>query len=397
MRARTRITLALAVALVLAGSFALAVYAMALGRTDYPAWDDYRDDLLAEMDVSHEGALRALEEDPELLFDPSPRESLSPTGVTVEEASRAVQRRAVDRAAARSIRWAGGAFVVVAFLSLGAAWLLAGRLLQPVRLVTERARAASGDDLSMRVALDGPDDEIKDLADTFDAMLDRIERSLTSQRRFSAQVAHELRTPLAVSRSEVDMLCDDLAGTELAPRLERVAEATRRADRLVGQLFVLARTDRHDLRREGFQLDELVGNVVGLAVDDPAWRTVGVDLSLSAAPVVGDRSLIESLVRNLVDNAARHNRPGGWVRITVRPGADGVRAELEVANSVAAPPTATGPPAPGPPAAADPPGRANVGLTIVRAVLDAHDGTIAWRHGAEEVAVTVRLPATATT
>jgi signal transduction histidine kinase len=400
MKARTRITLALAVALVVAGSLALAVHALALGRADYPAWDEYRDELLAEMDVSHQGALRALEQDPALLFDPPPGEPLGPNGVSVEEASVAVQRRAVDRATARSRQWAGAAFVVVATASLGLAWLLAGRLLRPVRLVTERARAASGDDLSMRVALAGPPDEIKDLADTFDAMLDRLERSFRAQRRFSAQVAHELRTPLAVCRSEVDMLLDDHVGTalldgggpdvgpELTRGLERVADATRRADRLVTQLHVLARTDRHDLCREAFPLDELVGNVVGRVVEAPAWQAIRVDLTLATTPVVGDRALLESLVRNLVDNAGRHNRPGGWARVTVLPAPDVPGAELHVANS-------TSGTAPTGDVAAGAPGNANVGLTIVRAVLDAHEGTITWRHDIEQVTAVVRLPSPA--
>jgi signal transduction histidine kinase len=384
MKARTRITLALAVALVVAGSLALAVHALALGQADYPAWDTYRDELLAEMDVSRAGALRALEEDPRLLFDPPPGQPLSSNGVTVEEASLAVQHRAVDRATARSLRWAGGAFLVVAAASLVLAWLLAGRLLRPVRLVTERARAASGDDLSMRVAFDGPDDEIKDLADTFDAMLERLERSFHAQRRFSAQVAHELRTPLAVTRSEVDMLLADHAGTDLGHHLARVAEATHRADRLVTQLHVLARTERQDLRREAFPLDELVGNVVGRAVEAPAWQAVRVELDLTATPVVGDRALLESLVRNLVHNAAHHNRPGGWARIAVRPAGDGTAAELEVTNS-----------ADDAPATSDPPGPANVGLTIIRAVLDAHHGTLDWRRDTDKVTATIHLPASA--
>jgi signal transduction histidine kinase len=384
MKARTRITLALALALVVAGTLALTVHTLALGRADYPAWDEYRDELLAEMDVSRDGALRALDQDPSLLFEPPP-EPLSSNGVTVEEASVAVQRRAVDRATARSIRWAGGAFLLVAAASLGLAWLLAGRLLHPIRLVTERARAASSDDLSMRVALDGPADEITDLADTFDAMLDRLQRSFQAQRRFSAQVAHELRTPLAVTRTEVDMLLADHTGIDLVPHLARVADATRRADRLVTQLHTLARTERHDLHRETFPLDDLVGNVVGRTVGTPDWQDVRVDLDLTTTPVAGDRSLLESLVRNLVHNAAHHNRPGGWARITVRPTADGTSAELEVENTTAHAAPGTAP--------TDAPGPANVGLTIVQAILNAHHGTITWRRDTTQITALVQLPA----
>lgn len=397
MKARTRITIALAVSLIVAGSLALAVHSAAFRVADYPTWDSYRDELLAEMDVSREGVIAALEEDPELLFEAPAADPEFGNGVSIDDASAAAQRRAMDRAAARSQRWAAGAFLAVTVAALIAAWLLSGRLLRPLRLITSRARAASGDDLGVRVALDGPDDEVKELADTFDAMLDRIETSFRAQRRFSGQVAHELRTPLAVTRSEVDMLRDDLADPDLRARLDRVADATRRAERLVTRLHVLSRTDRRDLDRETFALDELVGNVVGRVVEAAGWREVQVDLALASATVVGDRALLESLVRNLVDNAGRHNRQGGWVRVAARPSDDGAWAELEVSNSVDEREISASP-------GVDLPARANVGLTIVRAVLDAHHGTIEWRNdppgspdngaAAGAVSVVVRLPAT---
>jgi signal transduction histidine kinase len=271
---------------------------------------------------------------------------------------------------------------VVTVAGTFAAWILAGRFLRPIRLISDRARVASGDDLSVRVSLDGPDDEVKDLADTFDAMLDRIEGSFEAQRRFSAQVAHELRTPLSVSRTEVEMLLDDLPDPGVRIRLTNVAEATRRAERLVSQLHVLSRTERGDLAHDPFALDELVGNVVGRVVEQPAWQTVHLDLELRPAAVLGDRTLLESLVRNLVDNAGRHNRPGGRARVAVRSSDDGRWSELVVANSVRDDGTPV-----------DPSSRAHVGLTIVDAVVRAHDGTVGWHTSPGEVTAVVRLPA----
>ena len=384
MRARTRITIVLAVALIIAGSVALAVHGAAVRGAGYPSWSTYRDDLLAEMNVSREGATRAIQEDPSLLFDAPEDDPSFSNGVSIDDASDAVQQRALDRAADRSLRWAAAAFAVITVAAVVAAWLLAGRILRPVRLVTARARAATGDDLSMRVSLDGPDDEVKDLADTFDAMLDRIEGSFAAQRRFSGQVAHELRTPLAVSRSEIEMLLDDVSDEELRRRLGRVADATVRAERLVTQLYVLSRTERGDLLHEPFALDELTGNVVGRAVERTGWQQVRVDVELRSAAAVGDRALVESLVRNLVDNAGRHNRPGGSVLVAVRPSPDGAWAELEVTNTVAADPETDRAELPGPP---------NVGLTIVAAVLGAHGGTIEWTAGEGTVTALVRLPA----
>jgi hypothetical protein len=136
--------------------------------------------------------------------------------------------------------------------------------------------AAAHDDLSGRVSLEGPKDEIREMADTFDVMLDRIAPSFEVQRRFSAQVSHELRTPLALMRTEIDMLVDDLDDAELRGRLGRVAEVTEvteRADRLVAQLSVLARVQAGDLTREVFGLDEMVGNVVGRAMEAPSCVT----------------------------------------------------------------------------------------------------------------------------
>lgn len=385
MKIRTRIALVLAASLIVAGSLALLVNAIAFQHVSYVTWSSYRDTMLQELGVSRDAALRSLDANPQLLFQAPGDVTRGPTGKTIDEASQAVQRRAVERTADQSRRWTVAALLAVTVGALTAGWFLAGRILRPIRLITRRAHAASALDLGARVALEGPNDEVKELADTFDEMLDRIALSFDGQRRFSAQVSHELRTPLAVTRSEVEMLLADADDTTLRTRLETIADANERAERLVSQLLVLARTDTRDLDRATFAFDELVGNVVGRAVEGPSWSGVRADVELRSTTVVGDRALLESLVRNLVDNAGRHNRRSGWVSIVVQPSPDGRRAVLDVSNSVAG---GVGDSDDGAP------GSAHIGLSIVAAVLDAHDGTIEWRRDPGAVTAHVELAAT---
>ena len=386
MTIRARIAIMLAVALTVAGSTVLVINSIALSHTDFPTWSAYRDALLAEMNVSREGAVRAIDENPELLFDAPVDEHLSGSRPTINQASEAVQDRAIDRARERSRRWTAIAFVCMTLSALIVAWLLAGRLLRPLRLITARVREASGSERDVRVGLEGPNDEIKELADTFDEMLDRVGRSVDRQRRFSDQVCHEMRTPLAITRTEIDLLLEDVEDGAVRERLTRVADATGRAERLVARLLVLSRTENDDLDLEPFALDDMVGNLVGRSVEGPEWRAIRVDLELEPTSVRADRALAESLVRNLVDNASRHNRPGGWVRVAVHPNQDAEWSDLEVSNSIA---RRTGDRV----GDGSPPGSPHIGLTIVEAVLDAHEGAVQWTVDDDSVTATVRLPA----
>ena len=300
----------------------------------------------------------------------------------MDEASREIQRRTLQHAVAQSQRWTLLALVGLAIGAVTIGWLLAGRILRPVRLVTKRARAAAELDLRSRVSLTGPNDEMKELADTFDGMLDRIGTSFEAQRRFSAQVSHELRTPLSVTRSEVELMMAD-AGDGAQRHLHVIAEATERAERLVSQLLVLSRTDTLDLDWAEFSFDELVGNVVGRAVERPSFSGIRVDLELQSTTVVGDRALLESLVNNLVDNAGRHNVPEGRATITVRPSDDDQLAVLTVSNSSQRDPARE---------AGSPPAEPHIGLTIVEAVVAAHQGRISWVGEGDDVVVSVELP-----
>jgi signal transduction histidine kinase len=312
-----------------------------------------------------------------------------------------------DSARGELLRSAGLVFAVVAAVALVAAYVLAGRALQPVGRVTATARRLSEQNLGDRIALEGPRDEVKELADTFDAMLARLDAAFDSQRRFVANASHELRTPLAVIRTEVDVTLGDPAATtaELRTMGEVVREASVRADRLVDALLVLARSEgRSDPglhQREPVDLAGLVPAAVAAVAAEATARGLTVTTETRPAPVEGDPQLLERLVGNLVENAVRHNVDGGWV--TVRTGAGGTDGGtwLTVGN--------TGPAVPagdveelfqpfrrGGTARTGTRG-AGLGLSIVRAVAAAHGGAVsaAARADGGGLEVTVRLPAPA--
>jgi signal transduction histidine kinase len=383
MKIRTRISLVLAACLILFGSFTLLINELAFRNANIPSASAYQADLLRSIGVDRNTVLQQIRAHPELLFTPTNDQTRTPSGLSVDAASREIQRRTIQHAVTQSRRWTLLALIGLAIGALSIGWLLAGRILRPVRLLTKRAQAAADLDLRSRVSLEGPNDEMKELADTFDGMLDRIAISFEAQRRFSSQVSHELRTPLSVTRSEAELMLADCGDSERR-HLAVIVDATNRAERLVTQLLVLSRTDTLDLDWSTFELDELVGNVVGRAVERPSWSGVRVDLELSSTTAAGDRALVESLVNNLVDNAARHNVAQGWARISVRPSENGERAVLVVSNSSA-------------PATQDmdienASDDLHIGLTIVEAVVQAHKGQIAWSRDDDVVTVRVELP-----
>jgi signal transduction histidine kinase len=309
-----------------------------------------------------------------------------------------------DSARSELLRSAGLVFAITALVGVGAAYVLAGRALQPVGRVTSTARRMSEETLDERIALDGPPDELKELADTFDAMAARLNAAFDSQRRFVANASHELRTPLAVIRTEVDVTLADPDATvaELRTMGEVVRDASVRADRLVDALLVLARSEgqaRTGLeQREPVDVAALVPRAMGAVAAEAAQRCLSVTADTAPAPTEGDPHLLERLVGNLVENAVRHNVDGGWLTVRTGSCSDGTGVELSVANS-------------GPevePAAVEQlfqPFRrggtartgsrgAGLGLSIVRAVAAAHGGTVtATPRAGGGLEVTVRLPA----
>jgi signal transduction histidine kinase len=201
--------------------------------------------------------------------------------------------------------------VVLVAVSIWAGWWLAGRTLRPLGRITATARRLSLTNLDERIALKGPKDELKELADTFDAMLDRLERAVTAQSRFVANASHELRTPLAIQRAAIQIGLADPTPDRITRFRAELLEANRRTERLIDGLLVLARSEHGLDDVEPVRFDQLVADVVA------AFPTV--KLRSQPTPVVGDPVLLTLLVTNLVDNAVRHNVPDGSVDVRVTP------------------------------------------------------------------------------
>ena len=221
---------------------------------------------------------------------------------------------------------------VMGLMSGAVGWLLAGRALRPVHAITRSARRASEENLGERLALDGPNDELKELADTYDAMLARLDAAFASQRRFVANASHELRTPLTVMRTAIDVTLAKPRRTaaQLEDMAAEVRQAADRAEALIEALLTLARSDRGVLVREQPDLGVLAEDALDGAAPAIRARSLRVETALQAAPTSGDSILLDRLVANLVDNAVRHNPPGGWVQVAT--GMRGDAAFLAVSN-----------------------------------------------------------------
>jgi signal transduction histidine kinase len=198
-------------------------------------------------------------------------------------------------------------------LALAAGWTIAGRILRPVRRLTAAARAASEQDLAQRISLQGPHDELRELADTFDTMLERLDATFTSQREFIANASHELRTPLTVMRTAIDVVLAKPQPTpaELVAMVAEVRQAVDEAERLIDALLVLARNER--ARFPNYPLD--LATVAEDVLDERTTSGVTIVRALDEAPVTGDPVLLERLIGNLIDNAERYNIDGGTVSI----------------------------------------------------------------------------------
>ncbi|WBB81761.1 HAMP domain-containing sensor histidine kinase [Micromonospora sp. WMMD882] len=316
------------------------------------------------------------------------------------------QRQLVDAASRELLAKGLVALLAISVVAVAGAYAVAGRALRPLHQVTSTARRLGEATLDQRIGYSGADDEVAELAKTFDAMLDRIAGAFEAQKRFVANASHELRTPLAVMRTEIDVtLSDDEADVAEFRRMATVVrDASERANSLVDALLVLARSEAQSGRRLGrkTECDLADGAAAALsAVRREMERIkVRVDTTLEPAPVVGDPGLLGRLAGNLVENAVRYNHLHG--RLWMRTGSDGRESWLVVGNTGFEVDQA------------DVPGLfepfrrggrertgargSGLGLSIVRAVCDAHGGAVvvvAQPGGGLEVTVT--LPAAAAT
>jgi signal transduction histidine kinase len=225
------------------------------------------------------------------------------------------------------------AFAAMALLSSVLGWVVAGRALRPLRALNAAAQDISAANLGSRLPLDGPDDELKDLGTTFNQLLARLEKSFESQRRFVANASHELRTPLARQRAIAQVALSDPAATleSLRAAHERVLVAGAQQERLIDALLSLARGEAGPQRQERLDLSAVVGAAVRQLPPQVAAFGLRVERSLAPAPFVGDPYLVEAMVANLVDNAARYNVPEGVLRVSTDTRAG--RSVLTVLNS----------------------------------------------------------------
>ena len=206
----------------------------------------------------------------------------------------------------------------MAVASVGLGWLMAGRVLSPLRTITATARRISARSLHQRIGMTGPDDELKELGDTFDQLLGRLDASFRAQRQFVANASHELRTPLARQRTLLEVALRDKQATNASLRTacERALAAGEQQERLIASLLTLARGERGLDAFEPFDLGAVATGALAAVRDEAEARGVTVTANLGPAPALGDSRLAEQLAANLADNAIRYNVPGGHVDVT---------------------------------------------------------------------------------
>lgn len=270
--------------------------------------------------------------------------------------------------------------VALIALGLGGGWLLAGRMLAPLDRIREAATLATHGSLSHRVALEGPRDEFRDLADVFDSMLERLEAQIAEQQRFAANASHELRTPLAISQTMLDVARSD-PDRDVDALIARLHDVNARAIELTEALLLLSRAERGSFPRETVDLS-LLAEEAGEALLPLAERR-GVTIEVAGAPALtlGSAALLQQLVTNLVSNAVVHNLSFGG-RVAVRTHVQPQALALVVEN--------TGPFIPAPLVATliepfqrgaertrgEDHGGTGLGLAIVERITRAHGGTL---------------------
>jgi signal transduction histidine kinase len=260
-----------------------------------------------------------------------PKEPFNPTMVRLQTAMSVVRSNGLHRLQLYS----GIALAIMVLISILLGWLMAGRVLAPLRMITATADRISDTNLHERLGMSGPRDELRLLADTIDRLLARLEAAFDAQRRVVANASHELRTPLAMMRTTLDVATAKPGGV---PAQTRELDAELRvdldhADQLVESFLTLARAQNGELdERSQVALKPLISFALSDRADPIAAKELTVETHLEAVEVAGSRTLLQRMIENVIENAVRHTKPGGLVEITLA-SADGQQARVVIASS----------------------------------------------------------------
>jgi signal transduction histidine kinase len=302
-----------------------------------------------------------------------------PVGRAVPLHDAVTQQHSADVARLLAVSWLTLALTAVASAPLG--WFAAGRMLRPLRQMTASAQTISAGNLHDRLALSGPDDEFKQLGDTVDDLLARLEAAFAAQRRFVANAAHELRTPLTLERTllQVALADPNVSEASLRATCEELLQAGRNHERLLEGLLTLATGERGLERREWFDLAPLAQRSLDAVTPEIDSHSLEVRTLLPPASVLGDPALVQRLLANLIDNAVRYNRPKGWVEVETSTSSAGTTLRVANSGSGVPPEAVEGLFEPfhrlGAERVADN-GHYGLGLSIARAIATAHGATI---------------------
>jgi signal transduction histidine kinase len=335
------------------------------------------------------------------IFLGEPQSGDVPVPEEMRRAMQAVRAEAVQQQAAlkhQLLVQSSVALAITSVISVALGWLVAGRVLRPLRTMTNSIQLISARNVHERLAVTGPGDELKNLADTVDGLLGRLEAALDSHRRFVANAAHELRTPLTLEHAllEEAVIDPDATADSFRQQFAELMVVSEQQARLLESLLVLATSERGPDRLESVDLSGLTGDVLRAAEPMARQRDLAVATEIRPVRITGDPALVERLVANLVDNAMSYNVPDG--RVVVATGAEGARCFLSVTN--------TGPPVPPEMVhqllnpfqrldrAAGDDGHHGLGLSIVQSIAVAHAADLTVRARPEGgLAVRVLFPA----
>ena len=320
--------------------------------------------------------------------------------LTIIRATQTAARIGVSSTIHDLLLWSLVGLGVVTAIGLALGWGLSGRVLRPLRVMRRTTQHISEENLHERLALAGPrGDELKDLGDTIDELLSRLEAAFEAQRRFVQNAAHELRTPITMMRTSLEVAIGKPGGVnpQVGVLADKFGEGLDQAERLLEGFLALARAQARAVAdRDSIALPGVVTAALGGRGREIAALGLAVEYELGEATTIGSATLVPQIVVNLVDNAIRHNEPGGWVRVTTETGHGTVRLVVENGGDCL---DQTRVDELGQPfhrlidrTSSD--RGAGLGLSIVAAIVEAEDGTV--RLAAREaggLSVTVELPA----